>query len=88
MMKSVGVLFLVCISAIALTAQTDAGSLAGRLTDSTGAAVPGAVVRIRNSATSLQREAVADEQGVYQANLLPPDPAFSTQTRRWPARSD
>src|SRR5262249_53844607 len=55
-----------------LFAQTDTGSISGRVMDPTGAGVPGAFVHIRNLATTLQRDAVSDEQGIYQANLLPP----------------
>src|SRR5262249_47803924 len=60
------------LAAIALFAQTDTGLLTGRVTDPSGAAIPGVAIKIRNLATTLQRETISDEQGSYQLNLLPP----------------
>jgi len=66
------VLLAVLLPAVGLFAQTDTGSMYGRVTDATGARVPGASVHIRNLATTLQRDAISDEQGLYQLNLVPP----------------
>jgi len=65
-------LSLLCVPVIAILTQTDTGSLSGRVTDASGAAVPNAVVKIRNLATTWQRESTSDNEGRYQVNLLPP----------------
>jgi hypothetical protein len=51
--------------------QTINAALTGTITDSTGAVVPGAAVRITNSATNVATEAVSHADGVYQAPSLP-----------------
>src|SRR5262245_52835262 len=71
-MKALVVFALLHLPADALFAQTEMGSLAGRLTDRTGGVISNAVVTIRNVATSMQRSAVSDAQGLYRSNLLPP----------------
>jgi hypothetical protein len=57
--------------AIALWAQTDAGSLSGLITDPSSAAIQGATVRLRSGATGTSREAVTDESGYYSFQGLP-----------------
>lgn len=52
-------------------AQTIFGRISGTVTDSSGAAVPGATVRLVNEATQLTREAVTDPNGFYVATNLP-----------------
>jgi hypothetical protein len=59
----------VCLVA---SAQTDTGSLSGRITDPSGSGVPNAVVKLRNRATTAQRETTTTQEGTYQLNLLPP----------------
>src|SRR5918993_4502423 len=46
-------------------AQALYGSLTGTITDTSGAAVPGATVTIRNEDTGLELSAVSDETGTY-----------------------
>ena len=47
------------------------GSLVGHVTDSTGAALPGATVTIEQSETKLTRELVTDSAGVYHFTAVP-----------------
>jgi len=47
-------------------AQFDAATVLGRITDPTGAAVPGATVTITNAATGVQAVTVSDATGAYQ----------------------
>jgi Carboxypeptidase regulatory-like domain/TonB dependent receptor len=52
-------------------AQVLYGSLVGNVTDSTGAALPGATVTIEQSETQLKRELVTDSAGVYHFTAVP-----------------
>ena len=52
-------------------AQNVYASIAGTVTDSSGAAVPGTTVTTRNQNTGLTRKAVTDPHGTYTLNLLP-----------------
>lgn len=66
---------LIFASVIAITpafAQSSFGTLTGNITDSSGAAVPGAQVTITNAATSEQRKVTTSTEGVYQLLSLPP----------------
>src|SRR5215831_17318577 len=47
------------------------GAISGSITDSTGAAVPGAQVTLTNQGTNIERQAVADSSGYFAINLLP-----------------
>src|SRR5918994_1026114 len=49
----------------ALSAQVLYGSIAGTLTDETGAVVPNAVVSVKNTSTGLARQVTTDEAGYY-----------------------
>ena len=65
-----GLLFLV---AALLPAQTPAvGSLTGKLTETSGAAVPNATVTVTNTDTGQTRTGATGADGVYQFTLLPP----------------
>jgi hypothetical protein len=70
MKKLVGVLALAVALSTCLFGQTS--SLAGTVTDPTGAVIPGAVVTIVNTETGLQREDKSDTQGRYTMEQLPP----------------
>lgn len=61
-------LLFVAVSGIAL-AQT--GEVTGRVTDPTGAIVPGAEVMVKNVDTGVSRQVVSNEAGYYSAPLLP-----------------
>lgn len=70
-------LSLVVFSLLALAlpgaAQTSAatGAIAGKVTDESGAAMPGVAVTIENVATGVDRSAITDGAGRYLAPLLP-----------------
>jgi Carboxypeptidase regulatory-like domain len=55
-----------------LAAQESRGTLQGRVTDSSGAAVPGATVEVLNLATGVVTTSTTNEQGSYRAPLLNP----------------
>ena len=55
-------------------AQIDTGVVAGTVRDSSGAAVPGATVRLVNGKTLTTVDAVSDEHGLFRADGLPPGP--------------
>jgi hypothetical protein len=72
-MKSFAKLFLfLFLSASVLLAQSSKTSLRGTVTDSSGAAVPGALVSLDNKATGFHAERAADASGEYQFLQLPP----------------
>ncbi len=52
--------------------QSTSGSLVGSVTDSTGAAIQGAKVRVTNTATSASFETMTNEAGDYSVANLPP----------------
>lgn len=66
----------VCISILLLGAglcwSQSAGSLRGRVTDPSGAAVPKARVRLINSADHSERAALTDQQGSYNFSQIAP----------------
>ena len=83
--------FLVVLTLAAPTgvrAQTFRGGVQGAVTDTTGAALPGADVTATNEATGLARSAVSDAEGNYFLSELPPGAysvtaalsGFTTQT--------
>ncbi len=55
----------------AARAQVLYGSIVGNVTDSSGAAVPGATVTIQQSETRLKRELVTDASGAYHFTAVP-----------------
>jgi hypothetical protein len=59
------VLALVAGTASSASAQVLYGGITGSVTDSTGAAVPGATVTATHNATNSSREAMSNEAGVY-----------------------
>jgi iron complex outermembrane recepter protein len=58
--------------ATSAVAQTAGGSIAGLVRDASGAAIPGATVRIVNEVTGVSLQAVSDEQGGYRTEALGP----------------
>ena len=62
---------LVVFSATAAWAQFDTGTIAGSVTDPTGAVIPGATVTITNTGTSLQKTVKTDAGGLFVASALP-----------------
>src|SRR6266849_6718316 len=63
------VVFLVC--ALSAPAQTFRGSISGTLTDSSGAALPAATVRLESGTTGLTRTVTAGSSGEYLFPDLP-----------------
>jgi hypothetical protein len=63
--------FLALVTAPAGVAQTFRGSIQGTVTDTTGAAVPGAQVKVFSPSTGLSRTVAANDQGEYAASELP-----------------
>ncbi len=62
-----------CWLAVAsIAAQDSRGQIIGRVTDSSGAAVPGAEVKATNTATNVTLTSTANELGNYEALYLQP----------------
>jgi hypothetical protein len=59
------------LSAVPGWAQTITGRIDGRVTDSSGAVLPGATVTLLNTGTGLTVTRVVDENGIYTATNLP-----------------
>src|SRR6476620_7368214 len=68
--RSLLVLFLVLCAAPAFAQQT--GTIAGKVTDTSGAGVPGATVEARSTVLPGPRVAVSGSGGSYQLAALPP----------------
>ena len=70
-------------------AQSDRGGVAGRITDNTGASLPGAIVKLSHESTGVTQSATANASGDYVFQLLNPgsylltvtSPGFKTETR-------
>jgi hypothetical protein len=64
-----------CLAPV-LVAQSDAnkGRISGTVFDANQAVVPNAAVKVKNTATGLDRDLVTDETGQYRAVLLDPGP--------------
>lgn len=54
-----------------VNAQTVSGTIQGRITDSNGDAIPGAVVNIKNRDTGQLRTITTNDEGFYNAPFLP-----------------
>jgi hypothetical protein len=73
-----------CVTAIVLVtggaclAQVTGGTISGRVRDSSGGAIAGAQVLVKNSETAILRSVDADNEGIYAApNLVPGTYAIS-----------
>jgi Carboxypeptidase regulatory-like domain/TonB dependent receptor len=69
--RTLVVVLSILLITIALTAQTFRGSLQGTVTDSTGAVVPGAAVKVSSLDTGLVRNTTTNDQGNYSVSELP-----------------
>jgi iron complex outermembrane receptor protein len=56
----------------AIVSAQSPGSISGLVHDSSGAAIPGAIIRITNEVTSQSVEPVSDEKGFYRTAALAP----------------
>ena len=66
-----GLLLVVALSAASLSAQVVTGAITGRITDTTGAVIPGATVQVQNVETGLSRSVQSDAGGRYVVRNLP-----------------
>ena len=51
--------------------QASTGNISGRVVDSTGSAIAGATVKVKNTQTGLEQTATTNEDGLYRLVLLP-----------------
>jgi hypothetical protein len=67
-------LFVVCFltTACTLFGQANTGTILGRVTDPTGAAVPGVKITVRNQGTGVTKEYTTDASGNYVVSYLIP----------------
>lgn len=65
-------LMLLTTALFAQSVNTTTGSISGRVTDSTGGALPGVTVTATNVDTGLTRNTVSENDGTYLINLLQP----------------
>ncbi|HEY6303267.1 MAG TPA: carboxypeptidase regulatory-like domain-containing protein [Terriglobales bacterium] len=72
--RQMGCIVLAVVSCVSLTAQNVVltGSLSGRVTDQSGAIVPGASVVVHNLATGVQQSAEANHAGLYRFPVVLP----------------
>jgi hypothetical protein len=64
----------VCSAAYGQSVNYTTGSISGKVSDGTGAGVPGVAVTATNLETGLTRTASSDKDGGYDLGLLPPGP--------------
>ena len=64
----------VCSAAYGQSVNYTTGSIAGKVTDHTGAGIPGVTVTATNIQTGLTRTTYSDKDGGYELSLLPPGP--------------
>ena len=65
------VFVLATVAPLSAYAQVSAGTIAGRVVDAQGAAIPGVTVQAVSRDTGFERTAVSDESGVYRLAALP-----------------
>ena len=68
------VLLVVLFTAAPLWAQLSTAEINGRVTDTSGAVLPGATVTMTQTATGLTRSLITDESGLYLISNLPTGP--------------
>ena len=71
-MKKALILLLTLLWGVAAFAQVNStGSLIGTITDSSGAVVPDAAIKVLNKSTGLMRESKSADTGTFRFDLLP-----------------
>ena len=60
------------LGGVMVSAQLETGQIAGTVTDQTGAAVPGAIVDVKNLSTNTVRNTVSSSTGAYLVPVLSP----------------
>ena len=71
-MLRIAVVALLFVLAVAASSSAQDGVITGRITDSSGAVLPGVNLSLAGPALMAARTAVSDEQGGYRFALLPP----------------
>jgi len=72
-LQLVRVLFLsVLVSAAGTTALSQTAQVTGRVSDQSGAVVPGAQITLTNTATGINRESVSNDEGYFTIPLVQP----------------
>jgi hypothetical protein len=66
----IAVVFLLCLFSLPVAAQVSA-ALSGRITDQSGAVVPGATVTAKDTDTGISRTSITDAAGRYELLALP-----------------
>lgn len=81
-----GVLLVVLLGAFAggvcVWAQQDTAEIVGRITDPTGAAIPGARIIVLNPSRGIKSTATSNGNGQYVVPLLPPGSGYQLQVSR------
>ncbi|MFN0111314.1 MAG: carboxypeptidase regulatory-like domain-containing protein [Blastocatellia bacterium] len=71
-MKTYALVFALLLAAITASAQTPTAGVTGRVTDATGAVVPGAIIRITNVATNITQQTASNASGEFVVPFLNP----------------
>ena len=71
-MKIYALVFALLLSAMAVSAQTPTAGITGRVTDVTGAVVPGATIKVTNIDTNINQQTVSNESGDFVVPFLNP----------------
>ena len=80
-------LLAVLLSVAPLSAQVVTGAISGRVTDTTGAVIPGATVQVQNVETGLTRNGESDAAGRYDVRNLPSG-SYTVTTQRTGFRTE
>ena len=70
--QSIVLLFVLAVSTVAGLAQAGTSGVSGTIRDKNGAVVPGATVKLLNSATGFERTTTTNTDGVYSFASVPP----------------
>ena len=70
-MRSVGVLFCLCLIPFAAFAQSDRGTMTGTISDTTGGVIPGVNIVATNVETGARYETISTETGNYTLAQIP-----------------
>lgn len=81
LIATLGVLLCVVFSGASATAQVERATITGVITDSSGAAVPGASVLVTQESTNAAIKLTTDSAGVYRAGNLTPG-SYSIETEK------
>ena len=65
---------LCCFTAVPAYSQVTGATLAGTVTDASGAVIAGATISVKNTATGVSRDTTSDSSGLYSMpNITPGD---------------